>query len=263
MSARRSPFTAGAPVGYTGKLLALIFVLAMTSPGLAYRPFDGTDAAVADKGELEVELQPAGVLHQGTESVMIAPAYVLNFGVSKGWEAILQGQVETPLSSSEPPSLTANGVFLKNVLREGVLQDKTGPSIATEFGVLLPGINADSGTGASWAGIVSQRWDWGTTHFNVETALTRDRHFDLFLDAIIEGPHKWTVRPVAEVFLENEFGKFQTVSALVGAIWKADDNLSFDIGVRKALRDDRSVTELRLGLTVGFPGLLNGILPRK
>ena len=71
------------------------------------------------------------------------------------------------------------------------------------------------------------------------------------------------VRPVAEFFWEDEFGKFQTISALVGAIWKVDDNLSFDIGVRKALMDNRNVTELRLGLTVGFPGLLNGMLPRK
>jgi hypothetical protein len=263
MTAYRYPFARGATTGYVGRVLAVIFFLAMMRPALAYRPFDGTDAAVADKGELEAELQPAGIRREGNENVLIAPAFVLNFGFTKDWEAILQGQVETPLSTSEPPSLAATGVFLKNVLREGVLQDKTGPSIATEFGVLLPGINADSGTGASWAGIVSQRWDWGTTHFNVQTALTRDQHFDLFLDAIIEGPHKWTVRPVAEVFWEDEFGKFQTISALVGAIWKVDDNLSFDIGVRKALTDNRNVTELRLGLTVGFPGLLNGVLSRK
>lgn len=31
------------------------------SPAAAYRPFDGTDAAVADKDTLEIELQPAGV----------------------------------------------------------------------------------------------------------------------------------------------------------------------------------------------------------
>jgi hypothetical protein len=263
MTADWYPFNPGVTSGYRCRMLAVIFLLAMTIPALAYRPFDGTDAAVADKGELEVELQPAGVLREGHDTILIAPAFILNFGLVKNWEAVLQGQVETPLSSAEPASLAATGVFLKNVLREGVLQDKTGPSIATEFGVLLPGINADSGTGASWAGIVSQRWDWGTTHFNVQTALTRDQHFDLFLDAIIEGPHKWTVRPVAEFFWEDEFGKFQTISGLVGAIWKVDDHLSFDIGVRKALMDNRNVTELRLGLTVGFPGLLNGVLPRK
>jgi len=31
----------------------------------AYRPFDGTDAAVADKGEVEIELGPVGFVKQG------------------------------------------------------------------------------------------------------------------------------------------------------------------------------------------------------
>jgi hypothetical protein len=32
------------------------------------------------------------------------------------------------------------------VLREGSLQDKSGPSIATEFGLLLPATRDDPGT---------------------------------------------------------------------------------------------------------------------
>jgi hypothetical protein len=73
----------------------------------------------------------------------------------------------------------------------GILQDKSGPSVATEFGVLLPDSTGNSGVGASWAGIVSQRWDWGTAHFNAETALTRDHHADVFVGTILEGPPKW------------------------------------------------------------------------
>ena len=34
-----------------------------STPASAYRPFDGTDAAVAEEGEMEIELQPAGRLH--------------------------------------------------------------------------------------------------------------------------------------------------------------------------------------------------------
>jgi hypothetical protein len=34
-------------------------LLGWTSEARAYRPFDGTDAAVADPGEVEIELQPA------------------------------------------------------------------------------------------------------------------------------------------------------------------------------------------------------------
>ena len=60
------------------------------------------------------------------------------------------------------------------MLVPGSLQDETGPSVATEFGVLLPDSNGGSGVGASLPGIVSQRWDWGPIHLNAETALTRE-----------------------------------------------------------------------------------------
>lgn len=43
------------------RIAASIFAYAsLLDIALAYRPFDGTDAAVADPGEMEVELQPAG-----------------------------------------------------------------------------------------------------------------------------------------------------------------------------------------------------------
>jgi hypothetical protein len=226
---------------------------AWSDPAAAYRPFDGTDAAVAAPGEVEIELQPAGRLRDETGTSLIAPATVFNYGFSEGWEAVLEGQGQTPLSPSGPTSLTAAGAFLKHVLQPGSLQDKTGPSVATEFGVLLPDSTGTSGVGASLAAIVSQRWDWGTIHLNAETALTRDHHADLFLDAIIEGPSKWSVRPVAEFFVEHAFGQFNTVSALVGLIWQVRDNLSLDVGLRHALTNGRSVNEIRAGMTFGFP----------
>jgi hypothetical protein len=228
--------------------------LATTSgPAWAYRPFDGTDAAVAAPGEMEIELQPAGRLHEGGNTTLVAPATVINYGLSEGWEAVLQGQGETALSPSGPTSLTSAGAFLKHVLQPGSLQDKTGPSIATEFGMLLPDSTGSSGVGASLAGIVSQRWDWGTIHLNAATALTRDHHGDLFLGGIIEGPSKWSIRPVAEFFYENEFGKSETISGLIGLIWRVRDNLSFDVGLRHALTNGHPVNELRAGLTFGFP----------
>lgn len=226
---------------------------AWNPPAHAYRPFDGTDAAVAKEGELEVELQPAGAARTNGQTTLIAPAVVLNFGLTKAWEAVFEGQVETPLSPSGPSSLSAAGAFLKGVLRPGSLQDQTGPSIATEFGVLFPDTTGDNGFGASLAGIVSQRWDWGNIHLNVATALTRDHHGDIFLGAIVEGPSKWKVRPVAEVFFEEEFNQSHTVSGLVGAIWQVRDDLSFDIGLRHAITSGHQVNEIRAGLTFGFP----------
>jgi hypothetical protein len=185
------------------------------APAFAYRPFDGTDAAVAEPGQVEVELQPAGRLQEGAQSFLVAPGLVVNFGLTKGWEAVFEGRLLTPLSSSEPPNLTDAGAFLKYVVRQGVLQDKSGPSIATEFGVLFPETTGDSQLGASWAGIVSQRW--GTVHFNVQTQFDREQHADLFVSVIVEGPHTWKVRPVTEVFYEDNVGSTQTYSALVAA----------------------------------------------
>ncbi|WP_245329088.1 hypothetical protein [Bradyrhizobium centrolobii] len=234
---------------------SLIFLAIATCSGsaFAYRPFDGTDAAVAEPGELEVELQPAGVQQEQGTRTLIAPWTVLNFGLSEEWEAVFEGRGETPLVPSGPTELMMGGAFLKHVVVPGSLQGKDGPSVATEFGVLLPDSTGDSGVGASWAGIVSQRWDWGTIHFNAETALTRDHHADVFVGTIIEGPSKWKVRPVAEFFYEKEFGLEETVSGLVGLIWQVSDKLSFDVAFRHALTNRHPVNEVRAGLTFAVP----------
>jgi hypothetical protein len=134
---------------------------AWPGPAVAYRPFDGTDAALAAPGEMEIELQPAGHLRDETGTSLIAPATVFNYGFSEGWEAVLEGLGQTRLSSSGPTSLTAAGAFLKHVLQPGSLQEKTGPSVATEFGVLLP----DS-TGAS--GVVPRVATMGLGHNPLE-----------------------------------------------------------------------------------------------
>ena len=39
----------------------------------AYRPFDGTDAAVVETGEIEVELGPVEYLRAGAERALLAP----------------------------------------------------------------------------------------------------------------------------------------------------------------------------------------------
>lgn len=228
-------------------------VMICATPAAAYRPFDGTDAAIAAKGEVEIELQPAGRLRDESGTSLIAPATVFNYGLSEDWEAVLEGKGQTPLSPAGPIALMAAGAFLKHVIVPGSLQEKTGPSVATEFGVLLPDSTGDSGVGASLAGIVSQRWDWGTIHLNGEAALTRDHRADLFVGTILEGPSKWMVRPVAEVFYEKKFGQQETVSGLVGLIWQVSDKLSFDVAFRHALTDGHPVNEVRAGLTFGFP----------
>src|SRR3982750_1243910 len=109
----------------------LACLLAWPGTSFAYRPFDSTDAAVADVGELEIELGPVGFRRSDAERTVIAPAYVLNYGFAKNWELVLEGQAEHPLPPAEDTRsrLVGNGLFLKGVLKEGVLQDKSGPSV--------------------------------------------------------------------------------------------------------------------------------------
>jgi hypothetical protein len=236
---------------------AIPIVLIWTSssiPALAYRPFDGTDAAVTDEGEMEIELGPAEYLREGSERTLIAPAVTLNYGFAEGWEAVIESEATHGLSAdAKRSSLVGNAASLKGVLREGSLQGQSGPSIATEFAVLLPGINDEAGTGGSVAGIVSQQWPWLTVHLNAAVAVTRERHGDLFLDAIVEGPRDWAVRPVAEAFYEHEFGGSTTTPGLIGAIWPVRDDLAFDVGLRSGRIDGRTFDEVRAGLTFSFP----------
>jgi hypothetical protein len=231
----------------------------------AYRPFDGTDAAVADKGEMEIELGPVEYLREGAERTLFAPDLKINYGFAPGWEASLEGKLDYALAAGTAgPSLIEGEALLKGVLREGTLQEKPGPSIATEFGVLLPGINVEEGTGAILTGIVSQRWGWGTVHLNAQIALTREQHADYFFDTIIEGPHDWVVRPVSEIFYERDVGLFRSRSALIGAIWQVQDNIAVDLGLRGARVNDHTAGEIRAGVTFAFgvtkgPDILSGL----
>jgi hypothetical protein len=239
-----------------GLVLSPILAMAWSGDALAYRPFDGTDAAIAEPGQVEIELGPAQYLQEGTERTLVAPTVVFNYGLSERWELVLQSEaVHSLMEEASKTSLVGNGLFLKAIVREGSLQGKPGPSIATEFGFLLPGLNDDPtrGTGGSLAGIVSQQWPWLTVHLNAAVAITRQQTADAFFGVILEGPRDWPLRPVAEVFYERDFGGVTTTSALVGAIWQVRDNIAFDVGLRGAQVNDQPLREVRFGVTFGFP----------
>jgi hypothetical protein len=96
----------------------------LSTSAFAYRPFDGTDAAVVEPGEFEVELGPAEYVRQGNERSLVAPAVTLNYGFADRWEFVLEGQTVHGLSSaSRRTSLVGNAARLKGVLREGSLQE--------------------------------------------------------------------------------------------------------------------------------------------
>ncbi|HZT61817.1 MAG TPA: hypothetical protein VFA36_01675 [Burkholderiales bacterium] len=235
-------------------LVGLAFALA-SGPALALRPYDSTDADVARRGEFELELGPVGWRREDSKTIRVAPAVVGNFGLEGNRELVIQGQREVALDPGpgEPRSaIVDNGVFIKQMLRQGTLQDASGPSVATEYGLLLPSVHGETGTGLSVAGIVSRRTEAVTLHLNAALAWTREHEPGVFLGTILEGPYSWAVRPVAEVFGEQASGGPRTTSWLVGAIWRVRDGLSFDVGVRKAHDGEETIRELRLGLTLTF-----------
>jgi hypothetical protein len=226
------------------------------SPARAYRPFDGTDADVADAGDFELELGPVqwyavGAVRRG----VTAPATVLNLGLAPGWELVGDAQNLVAFDAPVRVSLVETDLLLKALLLRGSLQGVgPGPSAAVEFGALLPNVNAEDGFGGSCNLIVSQRWPELTVHLNNWVQLTRGTlNLDWFEGAILEASDR-PVRPVAEVFVEHEWGADVTTwSGLLGGIWHAREDLDLDFGLREARLVTpgvtEGVTEIRAGLT--------------
>jgi len=241
-------------------IFVLFSALALPMSARAYRPFNSTDAAVAGKGDVEIELGPLGLLEEGSDRSLVAPSVILNWGIAERWELVLEGRhfVHLGSAASEPRlRVQDTALSLKTVLREGSLQEKSSVSVATEVGALLPAINGESGAGAEAAVIASQRWDALSVHLNGAASWTRAHALGLFAGLIAEGPDAWAVRPVGEVFVEGEGDLPITVSWLAGAIWRLRENLSVDAALRLARTGGVDTTEIRAGLTwafgVGFP----------
>jgi hypothetical protein len=233
-------------------LLAAALLLVAPSAH-AYRPFDGTDADATELGHFELELGPVHYYRQGPQNFLIAPALVLNFGILEDTELVIDANQDValgPLTAGvSRVRLVGDDILMKHTFREGVLQGKTGPSIAAEGGVLTPEINGVTDVGASLDVITSYRWSFGAFHWNEWFELTRDHHADLYTGVILEGPHDWRVRPVAELFYDKDFAGISTESALVGAIWTYREALVFDAGFRGARIGQANAAEVRLGLT--------------
>ncbi|HWC63069.1 MAG TPA: hypothetical protein VG501_05555 [Rhizomicrobium sp.] len=227
-----------------------VFVLGWPFAAWAYRPFDSTDASVADLNSFEIELSPLSYRHDGEGVALIAPQARLNYGFAENWEVVLEGQADHFAHGRD--ELSAAELSVKTIHHEGSLQEKTGASLASEFSILLPGSRTDDGAGFQWTGIASQRWEEGAVHLNIGAALSRDQRAVAFAGLIVEGPDDWTVRPVAELTYEREFGAGEEAGVLAGLIWKAGEHLAVDLAVRHGLSEGHSDDQVRAGLTFGL-----------
>ncbi len=231
--------------------IVVLASLAVAAPAHAYRPFDETDADVAETDGFELELGPVGYTHDAAGGTY-TPGFILNYGIVHRVElvfdahhAILYGGIE-PEERRRALNTSLNA---KVVLREGCLQGQSGLSIAMEGGPLLPTLPATGGVGFGVATIVSQRWPAATLHVNVEGDLTREHTFAFIGGAILEGPITWTVRPVAESYVAREDDFPTAVSGLGGAIWRVAEHLDLDAAFRVARQGDENIYEVRAGFT--------------
>ncbi|HXI57900.1 MAG TPA: hypothetical protein VNO55_17665 [Polyangia bacterium] len=223
-----------------------------------YRPFTGTDADVAERNAIELEIGPAGYLHAGPRSFLVAPSLIANWGFADHLELVLEGREFLPLTEvADQPriQLLETQLDVKWLMREGALQEGTGPSVASEWTVLLPETGQHR-PGAELAAIVSWRMPALTVHANGAVAYTREQSAGLFGGLLVEGPGAWRVRPVAEAFYDWDSAGAREISGLVGAIWPLQPSLALDAAVRTASvrdRDQRMTTvEVRAGFTWSF-----------
>lgn len=241
-----------------GRALLVVLLAALWAPGRAraYRPFDGTDAEVAAFGEQELELEPLGFSRGGRQRAFVLPAVVWNWGFAPRWEAVVEGRQLVAARGEGGARWRVEDVTLsvKHVLRAGSLGEGVGPSLATEWGALLPDVHGAAGAGGQGALVVSQAWPAGTVHLNLLGAWARTHVPAAFGSLIVEGPGRWTVRPVTEVSLEAERGARPLRALLGGVIWPASPALALDAAVRTWAQGAAEGVELRAGLSWTFSG---------
>jgi len=237
-----------------GRRLAAVGVvlgtLSTSAPARAYRPFDGTDAAVAEEGEFEAE---TGMTYAATRggSGLAVPATVLNLGILPNVEAVVDFQPLFFQTGGGTPrfALVGTDAFAKWVFRRGSLQGASGPSLAIEAGPLLPEFNGDPRFGAQASFIGSERSRELMGHLNLLGAVSRLGHPGVLGSLILEGLPESRVRPVTELLVETVRKEETTYSALEGFIWTARDWLVFDGAMRVGRVDERAFLELRAGVT--------------
>lgn len=230
------------------RLVLLILGCIVLSPcALAYRPFDSTDAAVAEKGAWEIEFQPLGWRHNDEGAQWISPALILNYGFAENWEAVLEGR--NTVFDRNRDDLNDAAFSIKSVLREGTLQEKSGVSIGSEFSVFLPGINTDDGAGLGLTALMSDKHEWGAWHLNAGPMLARDGKGGWVAGGILEGPADWPVRPVGEIRYEKVFGDEEVIAFLAGVILPVKEGLALDLAFRHAREGGRPDEQIRAGVT--------------
>jgi hypothetical protein len=235
-------------------LFSMAAALLLPESGLAYRPFESTDADVTDADELEIELGYVTFERDGGESAVTIPQFVLNYGLTDTLELV--GEFEAVKPENQSGEIDDVGLFLKKLMRRGVLQDDDGLSIAVEAGFLVPAHGAEE-IGLEAIGIVSGQAGKVTYHFNFGGGLDRidKERFGLW-GGIVEYPLNSRFRIAGEIASEKVHGESKESSVLIGLIFESPTTgNSFDGGLRRGITSTAPDWELTLGWTFSFPRL--------
>src|SRR5215831_7560684 len=226
--------TAGAVwmVGFA--CLLLVGLIAPTS-SWAYRPFIATDAAVADPKEVEIELGYFTLERENGEAVA-------EFAVER--------------TSNAGLNLIDPALSLKWVLKEGVLQEKEGVSLAIEAGLLLPSTEpGQRHFGFEGVGIASAKLGPTTFHVNGGLGIQRSAGDVVGIWGVIgELPIASGLRLVGEVDGDKAQRQELGESGLLGLIWQpwSSQNVAFDAGIRRRFAGGGPDWQFTVGVTFGF-----------
>jgi hypothetical protein len=232
----------------------LTAILAFALPRAeAYRPFISTDAAVVDPKELEIELGYFTLRRERGENTFLIPSAVLNYGLWRNVELV--GEFRVARAPSGDVDVIDPGVFVKAVLKEGVLQEHEGIGVAVEAGPLLPStVRGERGAGFEAIGIVTGRVAPFTFHVNVGGGVDRSAAKPFGVWGVIgELPLHPRLRVVGEVAGESVQGEPANNSTLLGVIWQPSSrNVSWDVAVRRGITRGAPDWQITTGVTFGF-----------
>lgn len=234
-------------------LFSIVFSLVATTDTFAYRPFESTDADVAARGEWEVELGAFRFSHD-EENELITPSVRINYGFARHWEIVMESDLQIyKKGGARNVEIRDPAVFLKGILREGVLQKKEGLSLAGEFGILLPEtVREERNAGLEGIGIASWKvWDI-VLHASGGLELDREDFEPNGIWGIIaEYPFEGRFRLVSEVNGSLNYQDSPESSALIGFIWVLG-KVAVDFGARKGFSEASPDWELTSGITFSF-----------
>jgi hypothetical protein len=234
-------------------LLIVLLLLFPPSVAWGYRPFVSTDAAVADVKEMEIEIGYFNLERDRGKNTFIIPKAVLNYGLIRNLELVGEFGIEEP--SHGPVRLADPALSLKAILKEGVLQEKSGVSFAVEAGPLLPSTSKEENRfGFEAIGILSGKLAALTYHVNLGGGVDRAETNPFVVWGVIaELPIISKLRLVGEINGESVRGNSADNSALMGLIWEPPlPNIFIDAGIRRGISSRAPDWMFTTGLTFSF-----------